>query len=219
MSVRLSDVSYSYAPDSPAVLRNVSMDVSDGESVAVMGPSGSGKSTLLGVMGLLLTPTSGSVAFNGRTVSGSRSRSMHRAIEVGWVFQSSNVIATRSVRDNVALPLFARSVRRRETERVVEEALGVMGLSGYGSRKGKSVSGGELQRVCIARAIVTGPSLIVADEPTGNLDAANSSRVMTLLVSAARTRNLCLVVATHDPIVASHCTRTVWIDGNQLHVG
>jgi len=219
VSLLIEHVAYSYGRRLPTVLDDARLAVDSGESVAVVGPSGSGKSTLLAVAGLLIGPTAGRIEINGIPVHTGRERARLRASSIGWVFQSSNVIPTRTVGDNVALPMVARGFKRRHWQSAVSLALDAVGLSGYGSRLAKNISGGELQRVTIARAIVARPALIVADEPTGNLDADTSADIVNYLIDATRTHGLSLLFATHDPQVAAACDRIDAIRDGSIQKG
>jgi ABC-type lipoprotein export system ATPase subunit len=172
-----------------------------------MGPSGSGKTTLLGILGLLFTPSQGGVLLDGAPVS-HRRRTALRASAFAWVFQGANVVSHRSALDNAALGLLARGARVREAEEAARAALDAVGIGQLAGKAANTLSGGELQRVCVARAIAARPRFILADEPTGQLDHANTEGVIQALIGN-RPDGAAVVIATHDPEVAAHCDRIV----------
>ncbi len=219
-SLELRGVSHRYGERLPAVLRNVSLRVEPGASIALMGPSGSGKTTLLSVMGLLLAPEQGQVLLDGRVVSqrgGEVARL--RARMFGWVFQTVNVLAHRTAIDNAALGRLARGDSPAEAQRAGAAALEAVGVGSLAQQPAHTLSGGELQRVCIARALAAAPRFILADEPTAQLDRANAEGVIAALVNN-RPAGSAVVVATHDPLVAAHCDRVLrLVDGAPLAEG
>jgi putative ABC transport system ATP-binding protein len=197
------------------ILNGVSFRIEPGEWIALTGPSGSGKSTLLGILGGLDSPTSGRILIGGADVThlGERAMARLRNERIGVVFQSFNLIPTLTAQENVEAPLYVRSspVRPRDAAR---EALGLVGLSDRLGHRPNQLSGGQQQRVAIARALVTRPALLVADEPTGNLDSANGAQVLDLIETLRRERQLTVVMATHDPAVAARADRTLhMVDG------
>ncbi|HHC08740.1 MAG TPA: ABC transporter ATP-binding protein [Actinobacteria bacterium] len=198
----------------PWVLDGVDLTVESGEAVAVMGPSGSGKTTLLSILGLLTAPTDGEVLVAGEP-AGTRRRGRLRAEWFTWVFQTVNVLGHRSALDNAALGLLARGVPRPVASRRAREALAAVGLASRADAPVVELSGGELQRVCIARATAAAPRVILADEPTGQLDHATSLTVLDALW-AARRPETALVVATHDPEVAGRCDRVLGLVDGRL---
>lgn len=208
MSVALHDVTFGYG-SGPLVLDGFDLHVEDGEVVALVGPSGSGKSTVLGILGLLLRPLRGSVVVDNVEIASRREARSARAALISWVFQSMNVLGGRSVQDNASVGLLARGLRRPEADALADDLLDAVGLGGYSQRTIETLSGGEIQRVCIARALATRPRLLLADEPTGQLDPATSALVAGFMVTAARKSAGSLVVATHDPDVAGRCDRTI----------
>lgn len=212
--LRLEGVSHRYGAG-PSVLNSIDLSITPGESVALMGPSGSGKTTLLSIMGLLAVPTAGSVMIDDRPVPlRGRRRDGVRAEWFSWVFQTVNVLGARTARDNAALSLLARGVSRREASRSADKALAAVGLADRATEPVVALSGGELQRVCIARAVTSIPRFMLADEPTGQLDHAMSVQVLDALWAARRSETA-LVVATHDRMVADRCVRVVnLIDGH-----
>lgn len=188
-----------------AALNNVSFTVNDGDFVAVMGPSGCGKSTLLNILGLLDNPTAGSYRIDGLEVAGLREseRTSFRKGRIGFVFQSFNRIDDMNVRDNIMLPLNNLSLSKDEKKKRVDEAMRRMGISHRDRHYPSQLSGGQQQRVAIARAIVSRPGLILADEPTGNLDSKNGSEVINLLSQLHR-EGATIVMVTHSTKDASH---------------
>lgn len=186
-------------------LVNVEFRLDAGQSLSVRGPSGSGKSTLLLVLAGLLAPTSGRVCLDGRDLFSltERARSRFRRDRIGFVFQFGEMLPELNTIDNVALPLLLRGVDSRQARREALAMLSRFGIADYAPRDSRSLSGGELQRAAIARALVHRPSVVLADEPTGALDAENSHLVLTELLDGCAERGAVLVVATHDPIVAA----------------
>lgn len=194
------------------VLDDISLAIAAGETVAITGPSGSGKTTLLSILGLLAHPTKGSVLVDGREVArGSRERDRLRSGSIAWIFQTVNVLGHRSALDNVALGLMTRGVGRFDAETAAVRALTAVGLDDKISQPVKELSGGEVQRVCGARAIAGDPAYLLADEPTGQLDRAATDLVMDSLL-AARSADTAVVIATHDSQVARRCGRIVVLD-------
>ncbi len=202
--IELEDVTRVYPlGENPLVaLKGVSIEVQTGEYVAVMGPSGSGKSTMLNILGCLDRPTSGSYRLDGREVGSldSEELSKVRRHELGFVFQSFHLVARLTAAENVALPMVLAGVAEEERRARVAESLESVGLSQRTNHKPTELSGGECQRVAIARATVMKPRVLLADEPTGNLDSANGEQVLQLL-ARMNADGLTLVVVTHDPNV------------------
>ncbi len=192
-------------------LSGITLSISDGEMVAVTGPSGSGKSTLLNLVGGLDVPTSGSVLVAGRDLAteSEKSRSLFRRSAVSYVFQAYHLMPTLSASRNVALPLHLAGVPRKAADDRAAAALAAVGLTERASHLPDELSGGERQRVAIARALVTGAPLLLADEPTGNLDSARSRDILALLASIHRDRGVTIVMVTHDPHAASACARRI----------
>ncbi len=200
-------------------LENVNLQVLKGEFLSVMGPSGCGKSTLLNVMGLLDSPTSGRILLAGRETSGmsdgelARFRNQH----LGFVFQSFHLIPSLNVLDNVELPLLYRHVSSSERRKLAEEVLKRVGLSHRMKHFPSQLSGGQCQRVAIARAIIGNPSIILADEPTGNLDSKMGAEIMELLHQLNREDQRTIVMVTHDESKAEETSRTIrFLDGRQI---
>ncbi|MBC7098821.1 ABC transporter ATP-binding protein [Candidatus Bipolaricaulota bacterium] len=199
-------------------LRGVSLSVKEGEFVAIMGPSGSGKSTLLHVIGCLDRPDQGRVYLNGQEVSGlSEDRlAEFRGKFVGFVFQTFNLVPTLSALENVELPMTFQGVPRKRRLALARELLVQVGLGERLRHRPAELSGGERQRVAIARALVNDPKLILADEPTGNLDSASGAQVMELLKGLNEEQDKTLIVVTHDPEIASYAGRTVHIRDGRI---
>ncbi len=211
MSLKTSDVTHKYGANSDPVLVNVSVTIEDGETVALMGPSGSGKSTLLSIIGGLLKPTAGLVEVDDSPLPKDPPPDL-----IGWVFQTVNALGRRTTLDNVAAPLLAQGQTRKEAEPTVRALLETVGLVDKALARAASLSGGELQRVCIARSLATTPRFVLADEPTGQLDHRTSERVLDALW-AARPPHTSMVIATHDLAVAARCDRTVQlVDGKAV---
>lgn len=198
-------------------LNGVSMEVADGEFVAIMGPSGCGKSTLLNIMGMLDTPSSGQYWLDGIKVEGMTDsvRTCFRRGKIGFVFQSFNLIDELNVAENVELPLKALGIPAKERKRRVVDILRRLRISHRSYHYPQQLSGGQQQRVAIARAVVTRPSLLLADEPTGNLDSQNGTEVMELLEQLNR-EGVTIVMVTHSQHDASFAQRTVKLFDGQV---
>jgi len=202
-------------------LRDISIHVRQGEFVAVTGPSGSGKTTFLNIAGLLETPTGGSYELDGQDVSrlGDDARSRIRNEKIGFIFQAFNLIPDLNVFDNVDVPLRYRGMKGAERKRRIDDALARVGLSARTRHYPAELSGGQQQRVAIARALAGSPRLLLADEPTGNLDTQMARAVMELLEEIHR-EGATIVMVTHDPELAARAQRNVHvIDGQVVDVG
>jgi putative ABC transport system ATP-binding protein len=216
--IELRGVTKVYGKGSAAVhaLRGIGLAVEEGGFVAVMGPSGSGKSTCMNIVGCLDTPTSGSYRFKGAEV-GELTRDQLarlRRHHIGFIFQGFNLLGRTSALENVELPLVYRRAPASERRRLAREALLAVGLAGFEGHTPAELSGGQQQRVAIARAIVTRPSLILADEPTGNLDTARGKEIMEMLRSFNREMGMTIVMVTHEADIAAYANRTVrFVDG------
>ena len=218
--IRLLDVTRRHGP--VTALDRVSLEVPRGERVAILGKSGSGKSSLLHLLGGLDRPTSGVVEVNGRNLATMDSGALadHRLHQVGIIFQSFHLIGSRSAAENVQMPLIFAGVPPAARKRRVGEALEAVGLAGRATHRPAEMSGGEAQRVAIARALVNDPPLILADEPTGNLDSATASAIMSLILDHVTRRNATLVLVTHDEEVAKrHATRIVRMRDGHIEEG
>ncbi|XCN73629.1 MAG: ABC transporter ATP-binding protein [Candidatus Electrothrix aestuarii] len=197
-------------------LHGVDLDIERGDFVSIMGPSGSGKSTCMNILGCLDTPTSGHYRFDGVEVSDltRKQRAMLRRFYLGFVFQGFNLLNRTSALENVELPLMYRGTPGRKRREMAREALRVVGLEGREAHTPGELSGGQQQRVAIARAIVTNPSVLFADEPTGNLDTSRSHEIMELLVGLNQENGITIVMVTHEPEMAEYTKRIVrFVDG------
>jgi putative ABC transport system ATP-binding protein len=207
---------YGKGPAAMHALRGIDVDIEPGEFVAVMGPSGSGKSTCMNILGCLDTPTAGKFLFQDVDV-GSLSRDQRarlRRYYLGFVFQGFNLLNRTSALENVELPLVYRGTPAAERHRRARQALAAVGLSGWEKHTPGELSGGQQQRVAIARAIVTDPKVVLADEPTGNLDSARSREVMELLTGFNQERGITVIMVTHEVDMAAYARRRIhFIDG------
>ena len=200
-------------------LENVNLDVEKGEFVSIMGPSGCGKSTLLNIMGLLDAPSSGKIEINGTSVENMKDKELaaFRNMTLGFVFQSFHLINSLNVIDNVELPLLYRKMPAKERTRLAKEVLERVGLSHRMRHMPTQLSGGQCQRVAIARAIVGNPEIILADEPTGNLDSKMGAEVMELLHKLNKEDGRTIVMVTHNEEQAKQTSRTIrFFDGRQV---
>lgn len=200
-------------------LENVNLDVAKGEFVSIMGPSGCGKSTLLNIMGLLDAPSSGKIEINGTSVESMKDKELaaFRNKTLGFVFQSFHLINSLNVIDNVELPLLYRKMAAKECTRLAKEVLERVGLSHRMRHMPTQLSGGQCQRVAIARAIVGNPEIILADEPTGNLDSKMGAEVMELLHKLNKEDGRTIVMVTHNEEQAKQTSRTIrFFDGRQV---
>jgi putative ABC transport system ATP-binding protein len=191
-------------------LAGVNLEIKEGEYIAIAGPSGCGKSTLLSILGLLDTPSDGAYYLNGEPVSNlsGRDRAYVRNRQIGFIFQAFNLIGDLTVRENVELPLTYRNIPKPERQQQVEQALERVGMSHRTKHYPSQLSGGQQQRVAVARAIAGRPLILLADEPTGNLDSKNGEAVMNLLDELHREgATICMV--THDPRYADHADRAI----------
>jgi putative ABC transport system ATP-binding protein len=192
-------------------LNGVSLKINDGEWVAITGPSGSGKSTLMAILGCLDSPTSGSYQLDGVDVARMRDDELAavRNKKIGFVFQQFNLLARTSALENVALPLLYSSENHQRAR--AKSALEAVGLADRLDHRPNELSGGQQQRVAIARALVTEPSIILADEPTGNLDSKTGKEIMALFSELHRTRGISVIFVTHDPSIAANAQRAIHI--------
>jgi putative ABC transport system ATP-binding protein len=197
-------------------LRGIDLRIERGEFVAVMGPSGSGKSTCMNILGCLDTPTAGSYLFDGVEV-GALSRDQLARLRrnyLGFIFQGYNLLKRTSALENVELPLIYRGLPAAERRKLALAALDSVSLNGWEDHTPGELSGGQQQRVAIARAIVTSPTVLLADEPTGNLDSARSREIMELLAAFNREQNITVVMVTHEPDMAAYASRQIhFLDG------
>ncbi|WP_149453162.1 ABC transporter ATP-binding protein [Pasteuria penetrans] len=200
-------------------LTDINMTANQGEFVGVMGPSGSGKTTLLNLIATIDTPTSGEVLINGCNPHelNKNKLSQFRRRELGFVFQDFNLLDTLTVGENIVLPLMLdkHSVRSMEEKlAIIAKKLDITELL---DKRTYEISGGQMQRAAIARAIIHEPSLLLADEPTGNLDSKSSRNVMSIIETINQRENATIIMVTHDPVAASYCNRIIFIKDGQLH--
>lgn len=204
---------------SQSVLKHVNLKVEKGEFVAIMGPSGAGKSTFMNILGCLDRPTSGDYLLGGKKVSAMNDDELARVRNkmLGFIFQGFNLLMRRSLVDNVALPLiYANDTTPQERRKRAEALLQMVGLNGFTDRYPNQISGGMQQRVAIARALVNDPEMILADEPTGNLDSKTSDEIMLFLQKLNREQGITIVLVTHEPDVAAYAQRLVRIVDGQI---
>ena len=199
-------------------LENVNLEVNKGEFLSIMGPSGCGKSTLLNIMGLLDAPTGGTIEIAGTKVDGMKDKELaaFRNRKLGFVFQSFHLINSLNVLDNVELPLLYRKVSSKERRRLAEEVLQKVGLSHRMRHMPTQLSGGQCQRVAIARAIVGNPEIILADEPTGNLDSHTAQGIQDLMLELSTSMRTAFLVVTHDMNLARQMDRVLHLQEGRL---
>ena len=210
--IRLQDIEriYHMGGETIYALRSVSLTIERNEYTAVMGPSGSGKSTMMNVIGCLDSPTGGNYWLNGRLVSAMNDRQLAHARnrDIGFVFQTFNLLSRMTALANVEVPLIYSGMRRRERHDRAQHALETVGLADRMSHRPSELSGGQRQRVAVARALVTEPSILLADEPTGNLDSATGREIMSLFDKLHDSGNT-IIIVTHEKRVADHAARTI----------
>lgn len=216
--IQLKDVSKIYGTGQAAMqaLRGIDLRILPGEFIAVMGPSGSGKSTCMNILGCLDTPTAGNYLFKGVNVGklSRNQRALLRRNYLGFVFQGYNLLNRTSALENVELPLIYRGTPAATRKIRALEVLDAVGLSGWETHTPGELSGGQQQRVAIARALITEPAVLLADEPTGNLDSTRSREIMELLTSFNRDQGITIVMVTHEPEMAAYARRIVrFLDG------
>ena len=219
--IKLTGVNKIYRTDEieTQALENVNLSVQKGDFLSIMGPSGCGKSTLLNIMGLLDTPTSGTVEIAGTDTTGMKDKQLaaFRNHNLGFVFQSFHLINTLNVIDNVELPLLYRKISAKERHRLAEEVLAKVGMTHRMRHMPTQLSGGQCQRVAIARAIIGNPEIILADEPTGNLDSKMGAEVMQILQQLNQDDGRTIVMVTHNEDQAKLTKRIVkFFDGRQI---
>jgi putative ABC transport system ATP-binding protein len=202
---------YGEAESAVAALAGVDFRIDQGEFVAIMGPSGSGKSTCMNILGCLDTPTGGAYLFKGVDAGrlSRKQRARLRRYYLGFVFQGFNLLARTSAIENVELPLIYRGTKARERRERAQRALELVGLKGREDHTPAELSGGQQQRVAIARAMVTDPAVLLADEPTGNLDSARSEEIMELLTRLNREQGITIAMVTHEPDMAAYAGRRI----------
>lgn len=208
---------YTMGEEVVQALAGVDLDIARNEYVALTGPSGSGKSTLMNLLGCLDTPTEGSYTLNGRDVSGMNDTELAqvRNREIGFVFQSFHLLPRMTVLQNVMQPLVYRGMPQEERRARAAEALGKVGLGDRMGHRPNQLSGGQRQRVAIARALVGAPSILLADEPTGNLDTRTSAEIMALF-DALHAQGQTVILVTHEPDIAAHCHRVLRVSDGRI---
>jgi len=216
--IRLSGVSKTYGTGRAALqaLKGIDLAIDPGDFVAIMGPSGSGKSTTMNILGCLDTPTSGSYEFQGVRVEGltRNQRALLRRHCLGFVFQGFNLLARTTALENIELPLIYRHEPAGQRRAAARMALEQVGLAGWEHHSPGELSGGQQQRIAIARAIVTRPLVLLADEPTGNLDTHTSREIMDLITALNRERGITVLMVTHEPDIAVYAHRVIrFVDG------
>jgi putative ABC transport system ATP-binding protein len=219
--IHLQQVSKKYRTErvETTALDNINLEVSKGEFISIMGPSGCGKSTLLNLMGLLDEPSAGKVAIGGKAIDryGDRDLARLRNEKIGFIFQQFHLVSDLSVVDNVEIPLLYRKMSNKERRKAALAALDRVGLSSRTHHFPTQLSGGQQQRVAIARAIVGRPGVLLADEPTGNLDSQMGDEIMDILEDLNRSEGATIVMVTHDPRMADKTHRVVRLfDGRQV---
>jgi putative ABC transport system ATP-binding protein len=218
--LRAERVSRTYSDGSVTALDDVSLDILRGQYVAIMGPSGSGKSTLLNLLGALDRPTSGEIYFENQPLSSWRNLDEFRSQKLGFVFQSFYLLPTLTAVENVQIPMFETTLPATERVKRAHELLDAVGMSHRANHMPLKLSVGERQRVAIARSLANKPSLLLADEPTGNLDSRSGAAVLDLFDELHRQRGMTVVVITHGMEVADRAERVIWIrDGHVLQDG
>jgi putative ABC transport system ATP-binding protein len=218
VSIRALSKIYQQGEINVTALNNISLDIRSGEFLALMGPSGSGKSTLLHIIAGIDRPTNGECVVQGIDVTqlGESELADWRNQNVGFVFQTFNLIPVLTAYENVELPLLLTSLKGRERRELVMTALELVGLEDRARHLPKQLSGGQEQRVAIARALVTDPRLVVADEPTGNLDSQSAQEVMAILQSLSRNGDKTVIMVTHDPKAAAFGSRSIHLEKGEL---
>jgi putative ABC transport system ATP-binding protein len=220
ITLKIEDLSKAYTLGKRSIqaLSHVNLEVNRGEFVAIMGPSGSGKSTLLNVLGCLDKPTKGSILLDGVDVTKLHEDSLYkiRREKIGFVFQSFNLLPHLTARENVELPMECTKKSANERKKRALELLELVGLEGRENHKPSGLSGGEQQRVTIARALANKPALILADEPTGNLDTKNKQGIVKLLADLCTNQNTTVVMVTHDSQVAAHTGRMLLLKDGKI---
>ena len=218
VSIRNLKKTYQRGPEKVEVLHGINLDIPKGDFVALMGPSGSGKTTLLNLIGGLDNPSDGEIEIENQRIDrmSAGQLSQWRSNHVGFVFQFYNLMPTLTAQKNVELPLLLTKLNAAQRKRNAEIALQLVGLAERGKHRPNELSGGQQQRVAIARAIVSDPTLLICDEPTGDLDRQSAEEILALLQSLNREHGKTIVMVTHDPKAADHARRTIHLDKGTL---
>jgi len=221
VTVRNVVKSYRKGREAVEVLHGLDLEIAQGEFSALMGPSGSGKTTLLNLIGGLDRPTSGEVEVSGERIDrlGSRALARWRSNHVGFIFQFYNLMPVLSAQRNVELPLLLKKMSAKERRGRALTALEIVGLADRAKHLPRELSGGQEQRVAIARAIVSDPDLLLADEPTGDLDRDTANEILELLGTLNTRHGKTILMVTHDPVAAEHASRTVHLDKGSIKLG
>ncbi len=219
-AVEIKDLYKSYENGKIKALNGVNLTIEDGEFVSIIGPSGSGKSTLLNMLGALDIPDSGTINVAGQDLSSSKKLNEFRAEKIGFIFQLHNLIPNISVRENVEIPMYTQGMSSSEMKSHALKLLDDVGLGDKADILPSKLSGGERQRVAIARALANEPSIILADEPTGSLDSKTSSKILKQLIDLHESKNVTLIIVTHDMDVAKLADRVIEVlDGEIISAG
>jgi len=219
--LRIEKISKSYGIKKNKILalKDVSFSLNKGELLAIMGSSGSGKSTLLNILGALDSPDSGKVYINGKLQKDYHIEPIateYRSENIGFIFQSFNLLRDLNVEENIALPLILKGIDSKEIQKKVDKELELVGLARWKKHRPSELSGGQQQRVAIARAKITEPNLLLADEPTGNLDYNTSLEVLNIFKTMREKLNQSIIIVTHDPMVASYADRVLFFYDGQI---
>ena len=214
--LEIDDVRREFDDGQVLALRGVNLTIQEGEYVAIMGSSGSGKSTLLSLLGALDTPNSGEIRYRGQSLSSYPDLGQFRAKHLGFIFQSFLLLPTLTALENVLVPMFEMPWSRPERQRRAAELLEAVGMGHRLNHMPEKLSGGERQRVAIARSLANEPSILLADEPTGNLDTQNAAQIMDLLRSVHHQRKNTMILVTHDPAIAKTADRIITMRDGQV---
>ncbi|UDV85303.1 ABC transporter ATP-binding protein [Bacillus cereus] len=218
--VKVNDLSKEYTGKVPhTALSNIDLTITEGEFVGIMGPSGSGKTTLLNMISTIDSPTSGSVCIHNQNSYqlSSYDLALFRRQQLGFVFQSFNLLHTLTVKENIVLPLVLDGMNVKRINKRVESISEKLGINEILNKRTYEISGGQAQRTAIARALIHSPKLVLADEPTGNLDSKACQDVMELLTLLNKEEKATMMLVTHDPVAASYCDRIIFIKDGQLY--
>ena len=219
-AVELKNLQKSYENGKIKALNGIDLTIREGEFVSIIGPSGSGKSTLLNMLGALDVPDSGSISVAGEDLTSSKNLNKFRGEKIGFIFQLHNLIPNISVRENVEIPMFTQGMSSKDMKSRALKLLEDVGLKDKADILPSKLSGGERQRVAIARALANNPSIILADEPTGSLDSKTSSRILRQLIDLHESKNVTLIIVTHDMDVAKLADRAIQVlDGEVTSAG
>ena len=218
VEVREVSKDYAFGERKVHALRNIMLDVHKGEFLALAGPSGSGKSTLLNLIGCIDTPSSGSVVIDGETLSGKTSGELAdlRATKIGFVFQTFNLLPVLSAFENVEYPLLSFRINKEKRRERVSRYLEIVGIDKFANHRPNQLSGGQRQRVAIARALITNPAIVLADEPTANLDHKTGSSILELMKKINQARGTTFIFSTHDPKVIEIADRVVNLSDGRI---